>query len=74
MALRIEEMNSPLLHPLDNEALMKRVDLMAVNAKFEAARMGEEGAIWAVTIERLKRLVLNSLAGSGKNNPPIRRD
>ncbi|MBI5585400.1 MAG: hypothetical protein HY892_16435 [Deltaproteobacteria bacterium] len=64
----------PIPHPLENEVLMKRVDLMAVNAKFEAARTGEEGAIWAITIERWKRLVLNSLAGSGKNNRSIRED
>jgi hypothetical protein len=54
--------------------LMKRVDLMAVNAKFESARMGEEGAIWAVTMERLKRLVLNALAGALKNSRPVRED
>ena len=74
MPLRLEEINRPIPHPLENEALMKRIDLMAVNAKFEAARTGVEGAIWAVTIERLKRVVLHSLTGSGKNNKPIQRD
>lgn len=74
MALRTEEITPSIAHPLDNEILMKRVDLMAVNGKFEAARTGAEGAIWAITIERLKRLVLNSLAGSGRNSRPVRED
>jgi hypothetical protein len=68
------EINPPILQQLDHDLLLKRVDLMAVNAKFEAAREGEEGAIWTVTMEKLKRLVLNSLTGSGKNNRPIRED
>ena len=66
------ELNPPIRNHLDHELLLKRVDLMAVNAKFESARMGEEGAIWAVTMDKLKRLVLNSLTGLGKNNRPIR--
>jgi hypothetical protein len=68
------ESNPPIPPPPDHEMLMKRVDLMAVNAKFESARMGEEGAIWAVTMERLKRLVLNALAGALKNSRPVRED
>jgi len=69
-----QENNPPIPPPLDNELLMKRVDLMAVNAKFESARTGEEGASWAVTMERLKRLVLNALAGTVKNTRPVRED
>jgi hypothetical protein len=68
------EINPSILQQLDHDLLLKRVDLMVVNAKFEAARTGEEGAIWTVTIEKLKRLVLNSLPGSGKNNRAIRED
>lgn len=68
------ESNPPIPPPLDHELLMKRVDLMAVNAKFESARAGEEGASWAVTMERLKRLVLNALAGTVKNTRPVRED
>jgi hypothetical protein len=68
------EINPPILQQLDHDLLLKRVDLMAVNAKFEAARTGEEGAIWTFTIEKLKRLVLNSLPGSGKTNRAIRED
>jgi hypothetical protein len=66
------EINPPIPNPLDHDLLLKRVDLMAVNAKFEAARMGEKGAIWTVTMDKLRRLVLSSLAGTGKNNRPVR--
>jgi len=68
------ESNPPISPHLDHEMLMKRVDLMTVNAKFESARTGEEGAIWAVTIEKLKRLVLKALAGTLKNTRPVRED
>jgi len=74
MPLRLDEIHpSPPPH-LENEILLKRVDLMTVNAKFEAARMGEEGTVWAVTIEKLKRSVLNSLAGPSKKIETVRHD
>lgn len=67
------ESNPPIPPHLDHEMLMKRVDLMAVNAIFESSGTGEEGASWAVTMERLKRLALKALAGTLKNTRPVRK-